>query len=70
MGSKPSKVQVMIVNGCDRWCTVRLPIAGIIVAGWNLGVVGAWYAMAADLAVRSVLILYRFSRGKWKRIEV
>jgi putative MATE family efflux protein len=48
----------------------RLPVAGILVTGWNLGVVGAWYAMAADLAVRSVLILCRFSHGGWKRIEV
>jgi Na+-driven multidrug efflux pump len=35
-----------------------------------LGVSGAWYAMAADLAVRAALILYRFSHGGWKRIEV
>ncbi len=50
--------------------SVRLPVAGIVVVGWNLGVVGAWYAMATDLAVRALLILHRFSRGNWKRIEV
>ena len=62
---------------------VRLPLAywfaldsfhllgtGLVVTGWNLGVVGAWYAMAADLSVRAVLILYRFTHGGWKRIEV
>ena len=62
---------------------IRLPLAywfafdsihllgtSLVIPGWNLGVVGAWYAMAADLSVRAVLILYRFSHGGWKRIEV
>ncbi|MHB8898714.1 MAG: MATE family efflux transporter [Thermoguttaceae bacterium] len=48
----------------------RLPFVGIPIAGWNLGVLGAWYAMAADLGVRAVLIFYRFSRGRWQRIGV
>jgi putative MATE family efflux protein len=36
----------------------------------NLGVRGAWYAMLADMTVRALLVLWRFSRGQWKRIEV
>lgn len=48
----------------------RLPFTGIFVIGWNLGVVGAWYAMGADLAVRAALILYRFSHGGWRWIQV
>jgi putative MATE family efflux protein len=38
--------------------------------GWNLGVVGTWYAMLVDLHVRAVLVLYRFFHGGWKRVEV
>ena len=48
----------------------HVPGTSLVVTGWGLGVAGAWYAMAADLAVRAVLILYRFSHGGWKRIEV
>ena len=47
-----------------------VPGTGFVVSGWGLGVAGAWYAMATDLAVRATLILYRFSQGGWKRIEV
>ena len=47
-----------------------LPGTTLLVTGWGLGVVGAWYAMAADLAVRAVLILYRFASGDWKKIRV
>ncbi len=48
----------------------RIPGTELVVTGWGLGVAGAWYAMAADLAVRATLILYRFSHGGWKRIDV
>ncbi len=36
--------------------------------GW--GVEGAWYAMVADMLVRSLLLMARFMHGGWKRIEV
>ncbi len=41
-----------------------------VIDGWNLGVVGAWYAMFLDLHLRAALILYRFFHGGWKRVEV
>jgi putative MATE family efflux protein len=44
--------------------------AGWTLLGWNLGVVGAWYAMVTDLHVRAALVLYRFLQGGWKRIEI
>ena len=47
-----------------------LPGTDIELAGWGLGVAGAWYAMAADLSVRAVLIAYRFLSGSWQRVEV
>jgi putative MATE family efflux protein len=49
---------------------VELPLVEITIAGWGLGVVGAWYAMAADLHVRALLVTIRFLHGGWKRVEV
>lgn len=43
---------------------------GRVIPGMNLGVAGAWIAMAADLWVRCLLMLGRFLYGKWKRLEV
>lgn len=50
--------------------TVQVPLTGWMVAGWGLGVVGAWYAMVADLVVRAALVSSRFGHGGWKLIEV
>jgi putative MATE family efflux protein len=54
------------------WDQIRLPFLGteLTIPGWGLGVRGAWYAMIADLAVRCLLVVYRFLNGAWKRIEV
>ena len=49
---------------------VRLPLAWLLTHEWNWGIAGAWYAMAADVLVRCVLILGRFLSGGWKRIAV
>ncbi len=49
---------------------VYLPLANVTIAGWGLGVVGAWYAMAADLHVRALLVAGRFLHGGWQRVEV
>ncbi len=47
-----------------------VPLGGGTLAGWGLGVVGAWYAMVADLYVRAALVGYRFLHGGWKRVKV
>jgi len=47
-----------------------VPGAGGTLAGWGLGVVGAWYAMVIDLHVRAALVGYRFLHGGWKRVKV
>jgi len=49
---------------------VYLPLANMTVAGGDMGVVGAWYAMSADLHVRALLTAIRFFHGGWKRVEV
>jgi Na+-driven multidrug efflux pump len=37
------------------------------VLGW--GVLGAWYAMLADLTVRCLLVVCRFFKGSWKHTK-
>jgi len=49
---------------------VHIPWTEITLPGWGLGVLGAWYAMAADLHVRALLVTARFLQGGWKRIDV
>jgi Na+-driven multidrug efflux pump len=50
--------------------SISLPILDVTVDGFNLGVIGAWYAMVADLWVRAILVTYRFWHGGWKRIVI
>ncbi len=47
-----------------------VPLAGVTVSGWGLGVLGAWYAMSADLHVRAVLTTGRFLHGGWKHVKI
>jgi len=62
---------------------VRLPLAVLLsrpevslpgglgaVPGLGWGVVGAWYAMAADLTVRGLAMLVIFRHGRWSRVVV
>jgi putative MATE family efflux protein len=39
-------------------------------AGWDLGLYGAWLAMFADLLVRGGFFLLRFAGGAWQRVKV
>jgi putative MATE family efflux protein len=38
--------------------------------GWNLGLLGAWLAMFADLLVRGAFFFGRFAGGRWVRVRV
>jgi len=61
---------------------IRIPLAYLLtrsvldlgplgsVHGWDLGLVGAWIAMFADLLVRGVLFFARFLSGRWKTVRV
>jgi Na+-driven multidrug efflux pump len=42
----------------------------IVIPGMGLGAVGAWYAMAADLAARGLAMLIIFKRKHWSRVAV
>lgn len=61
---------------------VRIPLAYLltqpeislgwlgVIPGWNLGLLGAWVAMCADIWVRGSFFAIRFMSGRWKKIEV
>ena len=48
----------------------EVPLAGLVIPGLGLGVAGAWWAMVADVTLRSVLAAGRFVQGGWKRVSV
>jgi putative MATE family efflux protein len=41
-----------------------------VVPGWDLGLIGAWIAMFADLLIRGLLFFARFLSGRWKAVKV
>ncbi len=41
-----------------------------IVPGLGLGLIGAWWAMLADIVVRGAFFSWRFAHGAWKRQKV
>ncbi|HVK17172.1 MAG TPA: MATE family efflux transporter [Fimbriiglobus sp.] len=50
---------------------VRIPLAYWLTSpAVGLGLIGAWWAMFADLYLRAALLLLRFASGKWKTIKV
>ena len=60
-------ILVRIPGACWlAWYGVRVPGTDWVVAG----VIGAWVAMVADVAVRGLLLLGRFYHGGWRTIKV
>lgn len=49
---------------------IRLSLAIIFVKFLNLGLMGAWFAMGADLIIRGIMCFARFNRGNWKTIKL
>lgn len=61
---------------------VRIPLAYLLTAprvdlgplgsvrGYDMGLLGAWVAMCADLWLRGTFFALRFASGRWKKIEV
>jgi Na+-driven multidrug efflux pump len=50
---------------------VRIPLAYLFTGQtFNLGLVGAWLAMIADLHVRGAFFWWRFAGGRWQRARV
>ena len=53
----------------SMWC-VRIFGAWLFGFVFGLGALAIFWAMVADIFVRSVLLLIRFRKGKWKTIQV
>jgi putative MATE family efflux protein len=83
--STPPLALLMIVGGALRgagdtrvplvlnlvgFLGVRIPGAYWLAYGLGWGLVGAWWAMVADVMVRCALILLRYRHGGWKRMKV
>jgi putative MATE family efflux protein len=48
---------------------VRIPLAYLL-TGAGFGLLGAWLAMVADIAVRGGFFLWRFASGRWRFLHV
>lgn len=48
------------------WEHVPLPFLDMSLAGWEMGVAGAWWAMVIDVIARAGLALFRIVEGGWK----
>lgn len=83
----PLALRMVFSGGVRGACGMRLPLAIFhasdsielparpgTIPGPGLSVVGAWYAMAADLTVRGlampILFSRKFSRKNWSRVRV
>ena len=49
---------------------IRPFLAMYLINQWNMGLEGAWFALIADQALRSALVLLRYNSGKWRNIKV
>jgi Na+-driven multidrug efflux pump len=49
---------------------VRIPLAWLLTGPLEMGLIGAWLAMFADLYVRGLFVLGRFASGRWKAVRV
>lgn len=62
-------VQVMLYTFVGIWI-VRVSLAYLLAVIFNLGLAGAWWAMATDIIIRSLLISRRFKTGKWRYANI
>jgi Na+-driven multidrug efflux pump len=49
---------------------IRPLASALLVFVFDMGLAGAWIAIAADQVARLVMLYTRFSRGKWIHIRV
>ncbi len=65
--------------GDTRWCfiittfssyCIRLPAAYVVGVEMELGLVGIWYALCGEFAVRGALFTARFLHGGWAQVKV
>ncbi|HKJ24441.1 MAG TPA: MATE family efflux transporter [Myxococcota bacterium] len=58
-----------VVQSLDAWA-VSVPLAWLVGVWLGYGVVGAWCALAASMAVLNVLLLGRFRSGAWRHVRI
>ena len=51
-------------------CGVRLLLGYVMMYVFEIGLIGAWYALIADQIIRTSGICVRYMRGKWKNILI
>jgi putative MATE family efflux protein len=49
---------------------VRVPLAYLFGIHWQMGLLGTWMGMAADLTVRALLGFVRFVHGGWRSVKI
>ncbi|MSR56204.1 MAG: MATE family efflux transporter [Planctomycetaceae bacterium] len=49
---------------------VRLPLAYLLGIVCQLGLIGAWAGMCADVTVRAIVASIYFARGRWAQVQV
>lgn len=59
----------MISTSLGTW-VVRIPLTHILITFMSAGLVGAWLAMAVDIAVRSVMAYAKFRSNSWRKIHL
>ncbi|MDP2873492.1 MAG: MATE family efflux transporter [Bacillota bacterium] len=60
---------VMYATALSMW-VVRLGLTYVFMSLLGWGAAGAWMAMAADAAVRALIMVLVFARGAWKKVKV
>lgn len=53
----------------SQWL-IRLPLSYALVMSLNMGINGAWYAMAFSTVIQGILTANRFRSNRWKYIKV
>jgi putative MATE family efflux protein len=59
----------MLVTGASVWL-IRIPLVYTLGIVLGFGLPGVWSGHGFDLIVRGLLMVFRFSRGRWKTIKV
>ena len=49
---------------------VRVTMGYLLALGMDMGLIGAWIAMAMDMTTRAILVALRFRTGRWKTLTV
>lgn len=59
----------MMVSMLSMWI-FRIGLSYLLAGVFHMGVLGVWYAMFVDWAVRASVFTRRFLRGRWKEIQI